>query len=220
MLQHLGRGLCRTLAWQIPPCTSHSCVSLSAASPHYERCLSEVHDGQEQPQHIATGCHDTGYGMCRQHASCCHLAGGQVRSSPAHPPLCGYPELTMHRHACSSTHHDAVQQGDVRHVHRPQLVIQGILGSEEAAGHHTNVNIRASPCTCSFFRQRLVCMDADRQDAAVRQARLGMEDDLGILTRLSLTSWPQHCVLSGCLHPALLPSRQCPWKPVCFLKWL
>ena len=87
-----------------------------------------------------------------------------TRLSPAHLPLCCYPELTVHRHACSSAHHDAVQQGDVRHVHRPQLVIQGILGSEEAAEHHTEVDARGFSTS---FRQRLTCRDADGKNATV-----------------------------------------------------
>ena len=164
---------------------------------------------RRQPRSIAKGGHETGCGVCQQHASRSYRAGGTVRLSPAHLPLCCYPELTVHRHACSSAHHYAIQQGDVRHVHRPQLVIQGILGSEEAAEHHTEVNARGFSTS---FRQRLTCRDADGKDATVRQVRSGMKDNLGILTKMSLTSWPQHDVLSACactLHPALLPSWQC-----------
>ena len=92
----------------------------------------------------------------------------------------------MHRHACSSAHHDAVQQGDVRHVHRPQFVIQGIFGSEEAAEQHTGVSIRGVFNTSSSFRQRLSCMDAGGKNAAGHHLWRGMQDDLGILTRLIL----------------------------------
>ena len=57
------------------------------------------------------------------------------RNKQKRSPLCCDSVLAVHRHACASAHDYAVQKGDVWHAHGPQLVIECVLGSEEAAQH-------------------------------------------------------------------------------------
>ena len=61
------------------------------------------------------------------------------RQKQKRSPLCCDSVLAVHRHACASAHDYAVQEGDVWHAHGPQLVIECVLGSEEAAQHFSGV---------------------------------------------------------------------------------
>ena len=56
-------------------------------------------------------------------------------------PLCCYPELAVYRYSRPSAHHNAIQQGDVRHVHSAQHVIQRVLRAEEAAESQNSAHL-------------------------------------------------------------------------------